>query len=83
MERQSTFADAGFDKYQKKTRRAQFLEQMEVAVPWKDLVKVIEPHYPVGKGRGRPPIGIERLLRIHFFTDLVQLIRSSCRRIGV
>ena len=66
MERQSTFADAGFDKYQKKTRRAQFLEQMEVAVPWKDLVKVIEPHYPVGKGRGRPPIGIERMLRIHF-----------------
>jgi IS5 family transposase len=67
MEKQTTFADAGFDKYQKKTRRTQFLEQMGIAVPWKGLVRVIEPHYPVVKGRGRPPIGIERMLRIHFY----------------
>lgn len=39
---------------------------MEIAVPWKDLVKVIEPYYPSGEGRGRRPIGIERMLQIHF-----------------
>lgn len=66
MERQSTFSDAGFEKYRKKTRREQFLEDMEKAVPWEELVKVVEPYYPVGDGRGRRPIGIERMLRIHF-----------------
>lgn len=66
MERQSTLAEAGFDKYRKKTRREQFLDEMEIAVPWKDLVKIIEPYYPSGEGRGRRPIGIERMLRIHF-----------------
>lgn len=66
MEKQSTFADAGFEKYRKKTRREQFLEEMELAVPWKELVKVVEPYYPSGDGPGRRPIGIERMLRIHF-----------------
>jgi len=66
MEKQSTFADAGFEKYRKRTRREVFLEQMETAVPWKDLVDVVEPYYPKGGGRGRRPIGIERMLRIHF-----------------
>lgn len=66
MEKQSTFADAGFEKYRKKTRREQFLEDMEIAVPWEELVKVVEPYYPAGDGRGRRPIGIERMLRIHF-----------------
>jgi IS5 family transposase len=39
---------------------------MEIAVPWNDLVRVIEPHYPVIKCRGCPPIGIKRVLRNHF-----------------
>lgn len=34
-------------------------------VPWEELVRLIEPHYPSGK-RGRPPVGIERMLRIYF-----------------
>ena len=38
---------------------------MERVVPWARLCAVIEPHYPRG-GRGRPPIGIERMLRIYF-----------------
>lgn len=66
MKRQTTFAGSGFDKYAKKTRRAQFLEDMDQVVPWDELVKVIEPFYPKGEGRGRPPFGIERMLRIHF-----------------
>ena len=34
-------------------------------MPWARLVGVIEPHYPKGE-RGRPPVGIERMLRIYF-----------------
>jgi IS5 family transposase len=38
---------------------------MEIVVPWRELCSLIEPHYPSGQ-RGRPPIGIERMLRIYF-----------------
>lgn len=64
--KQMTFSEAGFDKFRKKTRREQFLEEMEAVMPWSELVAVIEPYYPNAGGRGRPPIGIERMLRIYF-----------------
>jgi len=64
--RQGTFSEAGFEKYQKKTRKEKFLEEMEGVVPWRKLVEVIEPYYPKPEGAGRRPIGIERMLRIHF-----------------
>ena len=38
---------------------------MERVVPWGRLCGVIDPHYPEGK-RGRPPVGIERMLRNYF-----------------
>ena len=50
---------------QKQTRRERFLSEMEGAVPWARLVALIEPFYPKGE-RGRPPIGIERMLRVYF-----------------
>jgi IS5 family transposase len=56
----------GFEKYRKKTRKEQFLDDMEVIIPWKELCEAIEPYYPNPKGAGRRPIGIERMLRIHF-----------------
>ena len=55
----------GFERYTKKTRRARFLQEMEQVVPWAKLEAVIEPHYPKGK-RGRPPVGLERMLRVYF-----------------
>jgi hypothetical protein len=48
---QISFADAEYADKRKKTRREVFLEEMEVVVPWKVLLKIIEPHYPVA-GRG-------------------------------
>ena len=36
----------GFERYTKKTRRMQFLEEMEQVVPWRELTALIEPHYP-------------------------------------
>ena len=49
---QISFADAEYAGKKKKTRREVFLEEMEQVVPWRVLVKIIEPHYPVA-GRGR------------------------------
>ena len=63
--RQRSLSDSGFDKYQKKTRKQQFLEEMEVIVPWRELAAAIEPYYPKPEGAGRRPVGVERMLRIH------------------
>lgn len=65
MERQMSFAQSEYAGKKKTTRREKFLSEMEVVVPWARLVALIEPHYPKGR-RGRPPIGIERMLRIYF-----------------
>ena len=51
-----------FGHKKKTTRREKFLAHMAEAIPWDQLLAVIEPHYPKGR-RGRPPIGLERLLR--------------------
>ena len=63
---QQTLSENGFEKFRKKTRKERFLEEMETIIPWKELAKVIKPFYPQPKRVGRPPIGIERMLRIHF-----------------
>jgi len=62
----------GFERYTKKTRRAQFLEEMEQVVPWAKLCALIEPHYPKVSG-GRPPVGVERMLRIYFLQQWFNL----------
>jgi IS5 family transposase len=62
----------GFERYRKKTRRAQFLEEMEQVVPWAKLCALIEPHYPK-VGGGRPPVGVERMLRIYFLQQWFNL----------
>jgi IS5 family transposase len=64
--KQGTFAEASFEKYRKPTRREEFLAQMQRVMPWAELVALIEPVYPSGEGAGRPPVGLERMLRIHF-----------------
>jgi len=63
--RQLTLAAVNFDKHSKQTRRAKFLAEMEHVVPWRELCAIIEPYYPKA-GNGRPPIGLERMLRLHF-----------------
>ena len=65
MKHQMSFAQEEYAGKKKVTRRERFLFEMERVVPWERLCGVIEPHYPQGK-RGRPPVGIERMLRIYF-----------------
>ena len=57
----------GFEKYGKTTRRAQFLADMHVIVPWRELTAVVEPFYPkISEAGGRPPLPLERMLRVYF-----------------
>jgi IS5 family transposase len=65
MTHQTSFAQAEFADKKKITRREKFLARMEEVIPWAKLLAVIEPHYPKGQ-RGRPPIGLERMLRVYF-----------------
>lgn len=64
--RQTSLDEGSFAKYRKQTRKEIFLREMEQIIPWKELTKVIAPHYPNPKGAGRRPIGVERMLRIYF-----------------
>ena len=65
MKQQMSFAQSDYAGKKKVTRRERYLGEMERVVPWARLCAVIEPYYPKGK-RGRPPIGVERMLRIYF-----------------
>lgn len=65
---QKTFADLNWEQKDKKTRRERFLGEMELAVPWKELVKLIKPVAPrvePGAEGGRPAYPVEVMLRIY------------------
>src|ERR1700749_4232443 len=70
--KQLTLAAGGFERYAKTTRRAAFLAEMERVVPWPELCALIEPFYPK-PGNGRPPVGVERMLRIYFLQQWFNL----------
>jgi IS5 family transposase len=60
---QQTFSDIEYGKRKKKTKREEFLDMMEEIIPWDEWVAYIIPYYPKGE-RGRPPRGIEKMLRM-------------------
>jgi IS5 family transposase len=55
----------GLGNTNKRTRKREFLEEMERVVPWQALVELVAPYAPEGR-RGRPPFSVETMLRIHF-----------------
>ena len=63
--KQISFSQAEFQRKKRRTRREVFLDEMEQIMPWAELFAVVEPHYPKGE-RGRPPVGLERILRMYF-----------------
>ena len=65
MQRQGSFSQVEYTGKKKQTRRDKFLAEMEQVVPWARLVERLRPLYPKGE-RGRPPIGLERMLRVYF-----------------
>ena len=70
-------AQSGFEQHRRPTRRDEFLKTMEALVPWAALCEEIAPHYPKA-GNGRPPIGLERMLRIHFIQHWFNLADLAC-----
>lgn len=70
--KQMTLGSTGFEKHAKATRRAQFLAEMDRVVPWKQLCSLIQPVYSKGVV-GRPPVGVERMLRIYFLQQWFNL----------
>jgi IS5 family transposase len=69
---QMTLATGTFEPYRKATRREIFLSEMDRVVPWAELCALIAPVYPKA-GNGRPPIGLERMLRIYFLQQWFNL----------
>jgi IS5 family transposase len=71
--KQLTLAHQGeFQRYSKKTRREQFLEEMEAVMPWADLYALVAPHYSKGEA-GRKPVGLEIMLRVYFLQQWFSL----------
>jgi len=62
--KQVSLTDIEYGNRKRKTKREAFLEAMEAVIPWEELISLIEPHYYSGK-RGRPPRGIEQMLRMY------------------
>ena len=72
MKHRTLAMQSGFEKFGRKSRRELFLDEMDKIVPWSGLVGLIEPHYPKGKS-GRPPVGLERMLRLYFLQQWFNL----------
>jgi IS5 family transposase len=77
--KQATLAmmNIGFELHSKTTKRAAFLSRMETLVPWKEFCALIEPYYPKA-GNGRPPIGVERMLRMYFIANWFNMADEAC-----
>ena len=65
MQQLTLARQAEFQRYTKKTRREQFLEEMEAVMPWAELQALAEPHYSKGE-TGRKPVGLGIMLRVYF-----------------
>jgi IS5 family transposase len=61
---QMSLASTGFELVTKRTRKREFLDEMDLVIPWSELLALIAPHAPAGK-TGRPPFATEVMLRIH------------------
>ena len=65
--KQLSLGESGFERKTKRTRKREFLDEMNLVVPWTELVLLIAPHAPTpGAKGGRPPFAVETMLRIHF-----------------
>jgi IS5 family transposase len=63
--RVASFASLAYENKKKKTRREKFLEEMNLVIPWEELLQVIKKYYPVA-GNGRQPMPMARMLKIYF-----------------
>lgn len=77
MKQMTLAAAKGFEVHGRATRKAEFLARMEGLVPWAAFCALIEPHYPK-VGNGRPPVGLERMLRMYLIANWFNLADEAC-----
>ena len=77
MKQMTLAASRGFEKHGRATRKAEFLARMEGLMPWAEFCALIEPHYPKA-GNGRPPVGVERMLRMYCIANWFNLSDVAC-----
>ena len=72
--KQMSLSESGFERKTKRTRKREFLDEMNLVVPWAELVALIAPHAPApGAKGGRPPFAVQTMLRIHFLQQWFNL----------
>ena len=72
--KQMSLGESGYERKTKRTRKREFLDEMNLVVPWAELVALIAPHAPApGTKGGRPPFAVETMLRIHFLQQWFNL----------
>ena len=72
--KQMSLDTTGFERKTKRTRKRAFLDEMNLVVPWAELVSLIAPHSPTRSAKGgRPPFAVETMLRIHFLQQWFNL----------
>ena len=69
---QQSFADIEYGNRKRKTKRDEFLEIMDEVIPWDEWECIVAPYYPNGK-RGRPPRGVETMLRMYLLANWFNL----------
>jgi IS5 family transposase len=72
MNGQKSFADMEYGNRKRRTRRDEFLEAMDEIIAWDEWSALVEPYYPRGK-RGRPPRGVEIMLRMYLLQNWFNL----------
>jgi IS5 family transposase len=77
MKQMTLAVGTGFEKHGRPTKKGEFLARMETLVPWAEFCALVEPHYPKA-GNGRPPIGLERMLRMYFLANWFNLADEAC-----
>jgi IS5 family transposase len=77
MKQQSFATMKGFEKEHRRTRKEVFLSRMETLVPWGEFCALIDPYYPKA-GNGRPPIELERMLRMYCVANWFDLGDEAC-----
>lgn len=70
--KQQTFSDIEYSNRRRKTKKEKFLNDMDRIIPWEHWVALIREYYPSGK-RGRPPRGIETMLRMYLLQNWFNL----------
>ena len=77
MDKQMSLSGLSDELSQVRTKKKEFLDQIERIVPWGEWIKLIRPHYYKGE-RGNKPYDLERMLRIYLVQNLYDTIWNGC-----